>query len=284
LVNVLPLAGATPGVVTVHDLSFMRLPEKLPAAKRLYLARLCQASTHKARQVIAVSQQTADDILHFFGVQASKISVVYNGVAAQFGPGDALATAQFRQQRGLPARFMLYVGTLEPRKNLEMLIRAYAGWLRDAKGEEAEIRLVLAGAKGWFYERIFQQVTELGLTDRVLFPGFIAEAELPEWYRAAKFFVYPSLFEGFGLPVLEAMACGTPVLCSQASSLLEVAGDAALTFPPSSEDGLAAGLAALVRQPALRAELRERGLTRAALFTWSRTAAATWEIYHNAIA
>jgi glycosyltransferase involved in cell wall biosynthesis len=284
LVNVLPLAGSTPGVVTVHDLSFMRLPATLPAAKRFYLARLCRASVQKARHTIAVSQQTADDLMHFFGAKAGQISVIPNGVADLFRPGDPASTALFRQRRNLPERFILYLGTLEPRKNLEMLVRAYASWLREAKGDEREIPLILAGAKGWFYEHIYQQVAALGLAGQVLFPGFIAEDELPDWYRAAELFVYPSRFEGFGLPVLEAMACGTPVLCSQASSLLEVAGDAALTFPAQSEDGLAAGLSALVRQLGLRDELRQRGLARARHFSWSRTAAATWEVYRAAVA
>ncbi|HMN26650.1 MAG TPA: glycosyltransferase, partial [Caldilineaceae bacterium] len=148
LVNVLPLSASTPAVVTVHDLSFMRLPATLPAAKRFYLARLCRASVQKARYIIAVSQQTADDLMHFFGVKAGQISVIHNGVAAHFRPGDPAATALFRQQRNLPERFMLYLGTLEPRKNLEMLVRAYASWLRVAKGEERELRLVLAEQKG----------------------------------------------------------------------------------------------------------------------------------------
>lgn len=282
LVNVLPLATKVPGVVTVHDLSFVRMPEKLPAAKRFYLARLCQASVNQAAHVIAVSQQTADDLIHYFGLKASKISVVPNGVAALFTPGERIETEKFRAAQGLPPRFLLYLGTLEPRKNLTLLVKAFARWQAQATADDQQVKLILAGAKGWFYTEIFQLVTALGLEQRVIFPGFIPEAELPDWYRAAEGFVYPSLFEGFGLPVLEAMACGTPVLCSQVASLLEVAGDSALTFAPQSEEALAAGLTLLTGQAALRTELRRKGLARAQEFSWQRTAQATLAVYTGA--
>ena len=283
LVNVLPLATAIPGVVTVHDLSFMRMPEKLPAAKRFYLAHSCRASVHKARQVIAVSRQTADDLMAFFGVAASKIIVVPNGVEARFQPADAAEIAAFRHRRGLPERFVLYLGTLEPRKNLPLLIRAYAAW-RQAAGESTQqTKLVLAGAQGWFYDEIFAQVKALGLREQVLFPGFVPTAELPDWYRAAELFVYPSLYEGFGLPVLEAMACGTPVLCSQANSLMEIVADSAYTFPADDEAALRHGLHELLKQPTLRADLRQRGLARAQQFSWQRTAAETLDVYHKTI-
>jgi glycosyltransferase involved in cell wall biosynthesis len=281
LVNVLPIATCVPGVVTVHDLSFLRVPEKLPVAKRTYLARLCQASVHRARQVIAVSRQTADDVMHYFGVTAAKISVIHNGVAEWFQPCDPATAAAFRQRHGLPDRFALYVGTLEPRKNLTQLLRAFASWRQIAHPEDRSLRLVLAGAKGWYFDEIFQLVDALGLAGQVAFPGFLPAEELPDWYRAAEFFVYPSLLEGFGLPVLEAMACGTPVLCSRANSLLEVAGDSALTFPIGQDEALVAGIQALATQPALRAELRRRGLSRAQSFSWQRAAAATLDVYEN---
>jgi glycosyltransferase involved in cell wall biosynthesis len=279
LVNVLPLATSTPGVVTVHDLSFLHKPEVLPAAKRIYLGRLCQASVAKARQVIAVSRQTADDLMHHFAAPASKINVIHNGVADQFTPGELENVQLFRRQRGLPERFLLYLGTLEPRKNLVFLIRAFARWQAQAAARDQAVKLVLAGGKGWFYEEIFAAVKALALEDQVLFPGFIPEAELPSWYCAAEGFIYPSLFEGFGLPVLEAMACGAPVLCSRISSLLEIVEDSALTFPPHDEAALVAGIDALTNQPPLRATLRAKGLQRANHFTWQRTAQATLEVY-----
>jgi glycosyltransferase involved in cell wall biosynthesis len=278
LVNVLPLATHLPSVVTVHDLSFLRVPETLPAAKRFYLARLCQASVTKARRVIAVSRQTADDLMALLGVPARKLEVIHNGVSDAFRPGDEATSADFRRQRDLPERFILSLGTLEPRKNLEVLLRAYARW-RHTSDEAAGVGLVLAGGKGWFFDEIFRQVQRLGLTQQVRLPGFVPEAELPDWYRAAELFVYPSRLEGFGLPVLEALACGTPVACSRVGSLLEIVGDSALTFPPDSEDALVACLQLALTQPALRAELQARGLAQAQQFTWERAARETLAVY-----
>lgn len=279
LVNVLPLTTRTPGVVTVHDLSFVRMPEKLPAAKRFYLARLCRLSVAKAAHVIAVSQQTADDLMHYFACPASKITVVHNGVADAFTPGDTAEVEAFRQAQHLPTRFLLYLGTLEPRKNLVLLLKAFAQWRAQASKDDQAVKLILAGARGWFYEEIFQLATQLGLEESVLFPGFIAEADLPNWYRAAEAFVYPSLFEGFGLPVLEAMACGTPVLCSDIPSLSEVVGDSAVIFPAQSAEALTASIALLMSQQALQAELRQKAVARARLFSWRHTAQATLAVY-----
>jgi len=284
LVNVLPLSGRIPGVVTVHDLSFVRMPQKLPAAKRTYLQRFSRVSVGQARRVIAVSQQTADDLIHYFGAPASKIDVVYNGVGEEFSPGKEDENIEFRHRHGLPERFLLYLGTLEPRKNLPLLVKAYARWQR-----ADDVALVLAGAKGWFYDEIFRLVDELGVADRVHFPGYVPSTELPAWYRAATGFVYPSLFEGFGLPILEAMACGAPVLCSTAPSLLEVAGDAALTVTIDHENenanisALTNGLDRLVYEPALRQELRRRGIAQAATFSWRRTAQQTVHVYEQAL-
>ena len=282
LVNVLPLTTKLPGVVTVHDLSFVRMPEKLPPAKRFYLTRLCAASVARARRVIAISRQTADDLLDCFGVEAGKIEIVYNGVAENFSPGPVVETEEFRISAGLPERFLLYLGTLEPRKNLARLIDGYARW-REIDPAAQGVALVLAGGKGWYYDEIFQRVHDWGLEDVVHFPGFIPSAQLPHWYRAAAAFVYPSLFEGFGLPVAEAMACGTPVICSDAASLLEVAGDAALTFPAADTDGLVQALRTLFAQPAVGAYLAQRGLARSSRFTWQRAAQQTLAVYADAL-
>jgi glycosyltransferase involved in cell wall biosynthesis len=281
LVNVLPLATKTPGVVTVHDLSFLRMPERFPLAKRLYLGQLCQWSAHKARRVIAVSRQTADDLMRFFGVPAQKIEVVYNGASDRFSP--KIAPADFCAQNGLPERFLLYVGTLEPRKNLERLIDAFAAWRAAASPQDQDVALVLAGAQGWFYDQIFGRVRALNLSHVVHFPGFVPAETLPDWYRTALAFVYPSLFEGFGLPVLEAMACGAPVLCSRAPSLLEVAGDAALTFAAEDTAALSAALVRLVGDASLRQDLRQRGLAQARHFSWTRCAAETLAVYEDVL-
>lgn len=281
LVNVLPLAAGVPGIVTVHDLAFLRTPETLPRVKRAYLAALCRASVARAAHVIAVSTQTADDLCALFGTPAHKITVVPNGVAPEFAPCSPEEAARFRAAHALPARYLLFVGTLEPRKNLGTLVRAYARWRAQAAPSDRDVKLVLAGGKGWFHEQIFAQVREARLEQSVLFPGFVPAEDLAHWYQAALGFVYPSRFEGFGLPVLEAMACGAPVLISRAPSLVEVAGDAAICVEASDEAALSHALALLVTQDALRAELCQRGLARAALFSWQRTAAETIAVYEN---
>lgn len=279
LVNVLPLATRVPGVVTIHDLSFIRTPEKFPPLKRWYLTQLCRASVTRASHVIAVSQQTAHDVQELFQVPVARTTVIHNGVAPQFTPGTADQIAHFRQARQLPARFILYLGTLEPRKNLPLLIRAYAQWRQQAAPAEQAVKLILAGGKGWYYDEIFQLVTHLGLQVDVLFPGFIPDAELADWYRAAELFVYPSLFEGFGLPVLEAMACGAPVICSAIPCLLEVVGQATLTFPATDEVALRNCLHQVMTMPTLRQQLRTAGLGQAAHFSWRKTAQATLAVY-----
>ena len=293
LVNTLPLASNAPGVVTVHDLSFLRLPERFPRLKRLYLTGLTRASVHKARRVIAVSRQTAADVRELFGMDSRRVEVVYNGVGAQFGPLPAAEVSDFRQRMGLPSRFLLYVGTLEPRKNLPHLLRAYAGWQADTV-TGGDVALVLAGAKGWHYQEIFDLVTELGLVEHVpgapseqgrmiYFPGFVPEQELRLWYNAADAFVYPSLFEGFGLPVLEAMASGAPVICSDAPSLQEVAGDAAMIVPAQDQPALQDAFERLFSEQSLAAQLRERGTRQAERFSWQRAAAETIDVYETAL-
>jgi glycosyltransferase involved in cell wall biosynthesis len=278
--NVLPLASSLPGVVTVHDLAFVRTPEKLPPLKRFYLTQLCAASVARAQRVIAVSRQTAADVIDCLHVDPAKVRVVHNGVAAHFTPGDPAAAARFRAEHNLAERFVLYLGTLEPRKNLERLVRAFARW-RQADPDAADVKLVLAGGKGWYFDTIFQTVAALGLAGDVVFPGYVPAAELPDWYRAATVFVYPSLFEGFGLPVLEAMACGTPVVCSSRSSLPEVAGSAALMVDPDDSTQTAAAIVRVLEDAQLAAKLHEKGMRQAAQFTWTRTAATTLKAYEQ---
>ncbi|MFN2200756.1 MAG: glycosyltransferase family 4 protein, partial [Caldilineaceae bacterium] len=286
LVNVLPLATEVPGVVTVHDLSFLHVPQLLPPAKRLYLSVLCRMSARKAAAIIAVSRQTADDVVRCFGVPAHKVTVAHNGVDARFSPAPAEHVEAFRDRKQLPERFFLFLGTLEPRKNLTTLLAAYARWRHAAGAQNAEFKLVVAGGKGWYFDTIFTQVGELGLHDSVIFPGYLPDEELPDWYRAATAFVFPSVFEGFGLPVLEALSSGTPVLCSDISVLREIAGSgteqAALLAPPEDADAWTAGLALLAGQAVLRDELRRRGLARAAGFSWQSAAHRTLDAYRMA--
>lgn len=283
LVNVLPLRSNVPGVVTVHDLTFLRLPKLFPWAKRTYLTYLCRESASRAKRIIAVSQQTADDLIEFFDVPAQKIDVVHNGVDERFHPGTEADIEAFRQHKQLPERFLLYLGTLEPRKNLELLIKAFADWKRSEPAKGEDVKLVVAGGKGWFYEEIFTAVKELAIENDVLFPGYIPEKELPDWYRAAEIFVYPSQFEGFGLPVLEAMACGVPVICSQTGSLVELVNDAAITVTTESPKALTAAIDKLIGDATLRKDLRQRGLARSSLFSWAQAAQQTVDVYNHVL-
>jgi glycosyltransferase involved in cell wall biosynthesis len=214
------------------------------------------------------------------GVAAERVVTVPNGVSPAFCPAPAAEVHDFRRRKGLPGRFILFVGTLEPRKNIERLVEAYAHLRRR---DPAAPPLVIAGGKGWFYETIFRRVHELGVNDAISFPGFIASDELPSWYRAATIFIYPSRFEGFGLPVLEAMACGTPVITSTESSLPEVAGDATLLVGPDDVPAMADAMARLLGEPELAAELSARGLRQAAQFSWARTARETAQVYLEAL-
>jgi len=187
----------------------------------------------------------------------------------------------FRRQKGLPQEFLLHVGTLEPRKNLALLLRAYAR-LRAAGGDQPP--LILAGAKGWMWESLFSQVEHLGIGDSVHFQGYVSSEELPLWYNAAACFVYPSLCEGFGLPPLEAMACGTPVVSSNAASLPEVVGNAGLLLDPLDEEGWSHEMARVLSGAELRKELADRGQDRARRFSWGRAAEETVDVYRCALA
>jgi glycosyltransferase involved in cell wall biosynthesis len=276
-----PIASSCPTVVTVHDLSFLRYPGAFRGANRSYLSFITRASIRRAARIIAVSESTRQDVINLIGAPAEKVIVVPNGVTPQFSPAEPGEVSDFRQRRGLPARYILFLGTLEPRKNLVRLIEAYAELRSRAQDGDAITipPLVIAGAKGWFYQDIFARVTELGLGDQVIFPGFVPAEELQWWYRGADVFVYPSLFEGFGLPVLEAMACGAPTITSDASSLPEVAGDGAILVDPEDVGQLADAIRRVLTNPSLVGQLRAAGLRQAACFPWERTAATTREVY-----
>ena len=280
-VNVQPLFLPCKGVVTVTDLSFMVFPESFRNSQRLYQSLFTRLSVRRASHVIAISASTAQDLTRFFGVPAERITVTFPGVDAAYQPvQDGSRLASFRRLRDLPEKFILFVGTFEPRKNLLTLLQAYAKFRRQTK---RDYKLVLGGGMGWLYQPVFAAVEELELQGDVIFPGFIPEDELPLWYNAADVFVYPSLYEGFGLPPLEAMACGTPVIVSDVSSLPEVVGDAALLVDPHKPDEWAAALSLLCRDVDLRTDLVSRGLERAQEFSWTRMARETIQVYRDVL-
>jgi glycosyltransferase involved in cell wall biosynthesis len=279
--HVLPPLRRTPSVFTVHDLAFLVHPETHLRSNRLYLAAMLPRYVAAATLVVADSEATRRDVLARFRVAPDKVRVVPLGVEPAFAPvALAEARALVARRHGLTAPYLLSVGTLEPRKNLRGLVAAYRALLQ----RHSDLPLLaIAGAEGWLYGDLYRLVQREGLAGRVRFLGRVADADLPALYSAAAAFVYPSLYEGFGLPPLEALACGTPVVCSNRSSLPEVVGDAALLVDPTDAGALAGALARLLADEPLRRELRARGLARAARFTWERTATETLAAYHEAL-
>ena len=275
-----PVRRGTRTLLTVHDLSFIRDPESATPVLRHYLNAVVPRSVARADHVLADSQATRADLVELYRTPAEKISVLYSGVHESFQPvTDPATLAAVRARYGLgDAPFVLAVGTLQPRKNYVRLIQAFAA-ISNLQPRTSNLHLVIAGDKGWRYDAIFAEVEKLGLGDRVRFPGFVADADLPALYSAARVLAYPSIYEGFGLPMLEAMACGTPVVASTASCMPEVAGDAALLVPPTDVDGLAAALDLALTDEALRADLIVKGRARARQFSWAKSAQQLLEIY-----
>lgn len=267
-------------IITVHDLSFYKHPETFPLMKRTYKKLVTPGSLRRADAVIADSASTKKDIIGIFGTPADKISVVHIGVGEEFKKtDDAGALSRLRHERGLDRPFILFVGTLEKRKNIEGLIDAYIIAVREHKISRD---LAVVGKKGWLYEGIFKKVRQQGLEAKIKFIFDARQEELPLIYNLADLFVYPSLYEGFGLPVLEAMACGTPVITSDVSSLPEVAGDAAILVDPKDAFALAANIAKVLEDPSLRSAMSQKGLARAKQFGWDKCARETLEVYRAA--
>ena len=274
---VAPLLAALPTVVTVYDLTFQKLPQNFRATNRAYLGLFARLSCRRAARVIAISHSTKRDVVQAYGIADNSVDVIYPGLRTGLQRAEPRAVAEFREQRGLPARFILYLGTIEPRKNLSVLVAAYK------KAQLKDVKLVCAGGEGWMYSDVFRAVAELQLSRDVLFPGFVPEAELPLWYSAAEAFVYPSAYEGFGLPVLEALACGTPVITTTSGSLVEVAGRAALLCPPDDAPTLADAIARVISDAALREQLAAAGPLQAQRFCWPEAGKRTHATHLRAL-
>jgi glycosyltransferase involved in cell wall biosynthesis len=276
----LPLAWRGRTAITICDLSFARYPDLFNRSNAIYLATIARLSARKATIVLTISESTRQDVIKLFGVSPERVTTTYCGVSDRFQPASDSEIDALRERAQLPSAFLLYLGTIEPRKNVAGLVRAYARYRQEASDP---VPLVLAGGRGWKDREVFDLVDRLGLREWVHFPGYVPNEDLPAWYSAATAFVYPSRYEGFGLPVAEAMACGTPVITTTSSSLPEVVGDAGLLVGPNDEAALTSAIARVASDAELRRTLSLAGRKRVARFRWEQTAAETAGVYERLI-
>lgn len=267
-------------VITIHDLAFLLYPHFLTHDSARYYSQIDQA-VRRTDHIIAVSESTKRDTVQLLGVDESKITVIHEAVHPTFRPiSDSQALAQVRERHGISGDFILFVSTIQPRKNLPTLLQAYRQLLDDYR---PDCRLVVAGKKGWLFEEAFSITEQLRLQDDVLFLGRVPGEDLPLLYNAARVHVHPAYYEGFGLPVLEAMACGTPTVVSNVSSLPEVVGDAGLLVEPDDVCGWVVAMWRVLSDDRLREQMIERGLRRAKLFSLEKMAGETMEVYKKVV-
>ncbi len=277
---VLPLHGRCRFVATIHDLSFLRCSESFPALYRSYMSLQVSSSLRRAQRIISVSDSTKRDVEEVFDVESRRIETIHHGVGAEYVPcQDAGLLELLRARYRLPGRFALHVGTVEHRKNLVTLLRA----CKTVIDKGLLDGVVLVGQDGRGAGEVRKSVVSLGLESRVKFLGYAPQQLMPAFYSMASVFAYPSLYEGFGLPVLEAMACGVPVVASTSSSLPELTGKAALTFKPSDASALSAALTQILADSTLRRRMRCRGLERAKGFSWETAVAHHLKLYHEVL-
>ncbi len=269
-------------LVTIHDLSYMVHPECAVPGVAAFLRDAVPRALQRADAIVADSESTRRDLQRLLKIAPERVSVVYPAVDERFRPLPPEVCEPVRRRLRLPPRFILFVGTIEPRKNLVRLLEAFAridpAALRDG-GDD--LFLVIAGRRGWMYQPVFETIERLRLGDRVHVLDFVADSDLPIVYNLAQAFVYPSIYEGFGLPPLEALACGTPVMTSDNSSLPEVVGAAALLAPADDVEALSDGMIRLLNDSALRDRLRQAGLEQARRFRWEASARQIIEHYHS---
>jgi glycosyltransferase involved in cell wall biosynthesis len=264
-------------VVTIHDVTFFRIPQRYPPARRIYMQTVTRLAAKVADALIVPSKTVRDDVVATLAVAPEHVHVTYEAASSAYSPVDPEAARAVACRYGMDGAYVLSVGSLEPGKNRGRLIRA----LRALRDEGIECSLLVAGQPAWDYERDYALVSDLGMADRVRFAGYVPQADLPALQSAAIAFAFPSLYEGFGLPVLEAMACGAPVLTSNVSATAEVAGDAALLVDPLSVASIKEGLRAVITDDALRRKMASAGLARAAEFRWRQTADETHAVYER---
>lgn len=273
-IGAVPVLGVAPSVVTVHDLAFLKYPDQLPKSRRSWLIAATRISARRASKIITVSQATANDLMEWLDVPEDRIQAIPLATSPKVQRVEGTSLNMFRMKWNVEHPYILAVGTLEPRKNLPTLLRAFSR-IKD----QIEHDLVLVGPEGWLTGELKATLEELNLGDRVRLTGFVSDEELGGWYSGADLFAFPSYYEGFGLPTVEAMHCGTPVLCSNNSVFPEVVGDAGVLIPADDVTAWADSIKSLLEDESRRMELRERGFERAKLFSWDRTAQETYDVY-----
>jgi glycosyltransferase involved in cell wall biosynthesis len=266
-----------PFIVTIHDLSYYKYPETFTYGSRKIKKIIAPYSIKNATRIIADSNNTKKDILSMFNVNEEKIKVIYPGRPNYQRIEDINEIKKVKRKYRISGEYILYLGTLEPRKNILSLIDAYYNLIK----EEISENLVIAGKKGWLYSDIFEKVNHLKLSDRIIFVGFVDEKDKPALYSGAKVFIYPSLYEGFGLPPLEAMTCGTPVIASRTSSLPEVIEESGIYINPRDINSISQALYDLIKNKNLRNKLKELGIKRSRFFDWKKTVEQVLEVYNE---
>lgn len=277
----MPIIKKSKVVTTIHDTTFYKFPEKHLWTKRLFFRFFIKYSSQKSDHLITVSENTKNDLIKLFNVDPGKITTTHLGVDDLFKPiEDSEKFRVIKNKYKLPDQFVLFVGLIEPRKNLPSLIKAFATFLNKSELND-DYYLVIAGRWGWESKELLAISNILNIAEKVLFPGYIESEDLPFLYNMAKIFVYPSFYEGFGLPVLEAMACGTPVITSNISSMPEFVGDSGLLIDPNEISSIEQALCNLLSNENLRRDLSKRALARAKEFTWKETAIKTLDVYRK---
>ncbi|MDQ1523851.1 MAG: hypothetical protein QOE47_1775 [Pyrinomonadaceae bacterium] len=276
-----PPFSPCPVVATIHDLSFEHLPETFKRRSWMQLRLTVRRTARTAAHIITPSEFSRRDLIETYGVAPERISVTHAAAAPHFRPASQEAVADARRRYGIGGDYVLAVGSIQPRKNLVRLVRAYSD-LRRRRSHDKLPQLVLVGKRAWLYGETLRAVEQSGVAANVIFTGYVPEQDLPALYTGALCFVYPSYFEGFGLPPLEAMQCGAAVVAGDRTSLPEVIGDAGLLVNPFDEDAIGAAVARLIDDGDLRANLRSRSLKRAARFSWAETARQTLQVYEQA--
>ena len=274
-----PVLTSCTQVVTFHDMTFFLHPEAHLLYKSVFFRSMIPVSARRAHSLIAISQNTRKDILRLFPIDPAKVFTIPYGIASIFRPMPQEIQSQVLEKYGLPEQFVLYVGNLEPRKNLPLLLRAFSALVQRGLPHA----LVLAGSRGWMDEQVFATLRELNLGHRVFLPGYIPQAELPALYSAASLFLYVSLYEGFGLPVLEAMSCGVPVITSNVASMPEIVGSGGVLIDPTNESELTEAMSRVLMDENLRTRLAREGLERSHLFSWERAAQETLAVYEHSV-